>query len=129
MRKLTMEAVVEMGGPSRPTLHRIEREEGYEPEGYSLERLAKVLQVRQTWLQTGEEPIVDEGNIGALAVRELARPYSFRPAATPDPASSPAKALFLRLMGHRIESLTDDQVQELERQIDHFIQNGQIKLK
>lgn len=42
---------------------------------------------------------------------------------------TPAKALFLKLMGHRIADLTDDQVAELERQIDHLIRDGKIKVK
>lgn len=47
-----------LGGPSRPTLYRIETDPSYRPENHTIERLAQVLGVSPEWLATGEGPML-----------------------------------------------------------------------
>jgi transcriptional regulator with XRE-family HTH domain len=53
-RGFTQQEVTKRGGPSKPTLFRIESDPNYSPEDYTLERLALALQVNLHWLKTGE---------------------------------------------------------------------------
>lgn len=52
--KLTIADVIKRGGPSRPTLYRIQNDLTYQPEDYTVSRLAKALDVSSEWLATGE---------------------------------------------------------------------------
>lgn len=50
-------AIPKRGGPSRPTLYRIENEPDYQPEESTLDRLADAIGVARDWLKTGEGPM------------------------------------------------------------------------
>jgi len=52
--RLTVADVIKRGGPSRPTLYRIQNDPTYQPEDYTVSRLAKALDVSVEWLATGE---------------------------------------------------------------------------
>lgn len=53
-RAMNIAAIIRNGGPSRPTIFRVLNEPGYIPESYSIERLARALEVSTEWLHTGE---------------------------------------------------------------------------
>lgn len=57
LRGLTQDQVHKLGGPSKPTQYRIETDPSYEPEGYTLDRLANALQVKRAWLEKNEGPM------------------------------------------------------------------------
>lgn len=118
---LSQEQLAAQAGCHVQSLSRWERGERA-PVGESLIRLAKALDVTAEWLFSGDS---------ADRVAEHIVPFSARGQDMPDNLQTltPAQHLFLKLMGHRIEGLSDDQVAELERQIDHLIRDGKIKPK
>jgi hypothetical protein len=60
--------VIKGGGPSRPTLYRIQNDPTYMPETYSLERLARALGVSIEWLALGAGQMEE-------VMRETSIPY------------------------------------------------------
>ena len=50
-------AVPKRGGPSRPTLYRIENDPEYRPEDFTVDRLADAIGASRTWLKTGDGPM------------------------------------------------------------------------
>lgn len=68
----TVAEVIRRGGPSRPTIYRIQNDPTYVPESYTLERLSRALDVSLEWLALGEGPMV-------LGVADQTEPYRVDP--------------------------------------------------
>ena len=85
---MTVAEVVRKGGPSRPTIFRIQNDPSYQPEAYTIERLAKALGVSLEWMEIGRGPMIHEGAAEA-----------------PDPYRS--EAIDPRLIGQCFESVME----------------------
>jgi hypothetical protein len=57
--KLSVAEIIRRGGPSRPTLFRIQKDPSYMPERYTLDRLGVALNISSEWLRTGEGDMND----------------------------------------------------------------------
>jgi len=57
----TVADVIRRGGPSRPTIYRIQKDLSYSPEDYTLQRLAESLNISFEWLKSGIGPMRLEG--------------------------------------------------------------------
>lgn len=69
---LTVAEVLRRGGPSRPTIYRIQNDPTYAPEAYTLERLAKALGVSLEWLAFEAGPMLSVAD----AAGETLIPYT-----------------------------------------------------
>jgi hypothetical protein len=65
----TVADAIRHGAPSRPTIYRIQNDPSYAPENYTIQRLARSLDISFEWLATGQGPMRLEG------VAEQSIPY------------------------------------------------------
>ena len=71
--ELTVADAIRRGGPSRPSIYRIQNDPSYSPEDYTLQRLAQSLDISFEWLKTGLGPMC----LGGVA--ETTIPYRGMP--------------------------------------------------